>query len=346
MLSRRSLLGAAAAIASPVYLKEGFAQAPETTLKLHHMLPPVSVVHSRFLAPWAKTVEEASGGRLKIQIYPTMSLGGAPPQLYDQAKDGVADIVWTVPGYTAGRFPTLETVELPFIANKRAMVTGRAISDFAEKHLKNELKDIRPLAVWTHDHGLIHANKLIKTQADMAGLKLRFPTRLAGEALTALGANAIGMPVPQVPESLANKVLDGCVVPWEIVPALKLHELVKFHHEIPASPTFYVASFIVAMNNAKFDGLSNESKEVITKFSGQYAASMASKVFDDIAVENSALVVKRAGNTITQIEQGEVDNWVKATKPVWDRWMKAQQDRGVNGENLVADLQGLMKKYS
>ena len=77
---------------------------------------------------------------------------------------------------------------------------------------------------------------------DLKGLKLRLPTRLAGEALKALGATAIGMPIPQVPESLAQRVIDGCVVPWEVVPAIKLHELVKFHTEIPGSPTLYTAS--------------------------------------------------------------------------------------------------------
>ena len=95
---------------------------------------------------------------------------------------------------------------------------------------------------------------------DLKGLKLRFPTRLAGEALRALGATAIGMPIPQVPESLAQQVIDGCVVPWEVVPSIKVQELVKFHTEIPGSPTLYTASFILAMNKAKYEGLSAERR--------------------------------------------------------------------------------------
>jgi TRAP-type transport system periplasmic protein len=344
MLSRRHILGAA--VASPVYLKEGFAQSAEATLKLHHMLAPLSMAHQKFLAPWAKIVEDASGGRLKINLFPAMQLGGAPPQLFDQAKDGVVDMIWTVPGYTAGRFPMMETIELPFVANKRAIVNSKAFQEFGDKHLKNELKDVRPICVWTHDHGLIHSNKQIKTAADMQGLKLRFPTRLAGEALKALGANAIGMPVPQVPESLANKVLDGAVVPWEIVPALKIHELVKYHTEIMGSPTLYVASFIFAMNNGAFDKLSNESKEVIVKHSGQFAAQMAAKAWDETAAQVSDMISKRPGNTITQIDAAEAANWQKMTQPVTDGWFKTMKEKGLNGEELLADLQSLLKKHA
>jgi TRAP-type C4-dicarboxylate transport system substrate-binding protein len=86
------------------------AKAQEVTLKLHHFLPPVAHAHKNMLAPWAKKVEEASGGRLKIEIYPAMQLGGKPPQLADQARDGVVDIVWTLPGYTPGRFHSLKPI--------------------------------------------------------------------------------------------------------------------------------------------------------------------------------------------------------------------------------------------
>ena len=115
------------------------------------------------------------------------------------------------------------------------------------------------------------------------------PTRLAGEALKALGATAIPMPIPQVPESLAQRVIDGCVVPWEVVPAIKLDELVKFHTEIPGSPTLYTASFFLAMNKAKYDGLPPDLKAAIDKNSGMKFAELAGKMWDDAG----ALVLER-----------------------------------------------------
>lgn len=274
-VSRRKFLAATgAALAAPAIARPAFAQA-QVTLRLHHFLPPVSNGHAKMLAPWAKMVEESSGGKLKIDIFPSMQLGGTPPQLYDQARDGVVDIVWTLPGSTAGRFPSTEVFELPFIGARRGIVNAQASQEYADANLAKETADIKLLSFWSHDHGLIHANKEVRTMDDLKGLKLRSPNRLAGEGLKALGATAVPMPIPQVPESIAQRAIDGAVVPWEVVPAIKLDELVKFHTEIPGSPTFYTASFFLAMNKAKYDGLPPDLKAALDKNSGMVFARLA-----------------------------------------------------------------------
>lgn len=345
MIARRDLLAlAGAAVALPAVTRFALAQTPQVTLKMHHFLPPVSNGHAKFLAPWAKKVEAETGGRIKIDIFPSMQLGGTPPQLYDQARDGVADIVWTLPGTTAGRFPKIEVFELPFTAAKHAVPNSKALQEFSEANLKDEFKEVHPICFWAHDHGLIHANKQVKTQEDLKGLKLRFPTRLAGEALRALGANAIGMPIPQVPESLAQGVIDGCVVPWEVVPAIKVHELLKYHTEIPGSPTLYTATFILAMNKPKYESLPADLKKVLDANSGQFAATMAGQMWDDQAVVVSEMVKKR-GNTITVISEAEKARWVKATEPVIAAWVKAMKDKGQDGGKLLDTAKALIAKY-
>ncbi|RDJ27191.1 C4-dicarboxylate ABC transporter [Bosea caraganae] len=341
---RRFLTLAGSAVAAPAVLPATRANAQEVTLKMHHFLPPVSNGHAKFLKPWADKVAAESGGRIKIDIFPSMQLGGTPPQLFDQARDGVADLVWTLPGNTPGRFTGIEAFELPFVPNKRALVNSLALTDYAEEHLKDEFKEVKPICFWAHDHGLIHANKQVKTMEDLKGLKLRFPTRLAGEALRALGANAIGMPIPQVPESLAQRVIDGCVVPWEVVPSIKVQELVKYHTEIPGSPTFYVATFILAMNRAKYDSLPADLKAVIDKNSGLAAAAMAGKVWDEQAVIVSDLVRKR-GNIITVLEEPEAARWRKTTEPVIEGWVKTAKDKGLDGEKLLASARALLAKH-
>lgn len=341
---RRFLALAGGTLAAPALLREGYAQSPQVTLRMHHFLPPVSNGHARFLAPWAKKVEDESQGRIKITIFPAMQLGGSPPQLFDQARDGVADLVWTLPGNTPGRFPGIETFELPFVAHRRAVVNSLALQEFADANLAQEFREVKPICFWAHDHGLIHANKAIAKQEDLQGLKLRFPTRLAGEALRALGVNAIGMPIPQVPESLAQRVIDGTVVPWEVVPAIKVHELVKFHTEIPGSPTLYTATFILAMNRAKYDGLPADLKAVIDKNSGQTAAAMAGRVWDEQAVVVSDMVRKR-GNTITTLAEDEAARWRKTTQPVIDNWLKTSKERGIDGEKLLADARAAIAKH-
>jgi TRAP-type C4-dicarboxylate transport system substrate-binding protein len=343
-VSRRKFIAAAGAtLAAPAIARPAFAQA-QVTLKLHHFLPPVSNGHAKMLAPWAKMVEADSGGKIKIDIFPSMQLGGTPPQLYDQARDGVVDIVWTLPGSTAGRFPSTEVFELPFIGARRGIVNAKASQEFADANLAKETSDIKLLSYWSHDHGLIHSNKEVKTMDDLNGLKLRSPTRLAGEALKALGATAIPMPIPQVPESLAQRVIDGCVVPWEVVPAIKLDELVKFHTEIPGSPTLYTASFFLAMNKAKYDGLAPDLKQAIDKNSGMKFAELAGNMWDDAG----ALVlerVKKRGNTLTTISEEEKAKWIKATAPVAEGWIKQVKDKNLDGAKLIEQAKALVAKY-
>ncbi|HWV80582.1 MAG TPA: TRAP transporter substrate-binding protein [Hyphomicrobiaceae bacterium] len=342
-ITRRQLTLGASALAMPSLLTRAHAQAV-VTLKLHHFLPAVANGHAKMLVPWVKKVEADSQGKIKIDIFPAMQLGGTPPQLYDQARDGVADIVWTLPGSTPGRFPTTEVMELPFIAAQRGIVNARAGQALADLHLKDEVKDVKLLAYWAHDAGHIHSNRPVKTMDDLKGLKLRNPTRLAGEALKALGATSIGMPIPQVPESLAQRVIDGCVIPWEVVPAVKVQELVKFHTEIVGSPTLYTASFFLAMNKAKYESMPADLQAVIDRNSGMAFADLAGNMWDTEAVNIRKLVANR-GNTIIQLDAAEKARWAEATKPVYAAWIDQVKAKGLDGNKLVETARGLVAKY-
>jgi TRAP-type C4-dicarboxylate transport system substrate-binding protein len=346
MVNRRFILKAtAASLAAPAIITSASAQTPEVTLRMHHFLPAVSNGHARFLRPWADKVQTESNGRIRIDIFPAMQLGGAPPALFDQARDGVVDLVWTLPGNTPGRFPGIETFELPFTAHKRAIVNSRALQEFADANLQNEFREVKPICFWAHDHGLIHANKPVTSLDDMRGLKLRFPTRMAGEALRALGANAIGMPIPQVPEALAQRVIDGAVVPWEVVPAIRVHELVRNHTEIPGSPTLYTATFILAMNRARYDALSADNKRVIDANSGLAAASMAGRVWDEQAVTVEAMVRGR-NNTVNVLSEAEAARWRTATEPVIANWQNTVRERGLDGARLLESARALIAKHA
>jgi TRAP-type C4-dicarboxylate transport system substrate-binding protein len=175
---------------------------------------------------------------------------------------------------------------------------------------------------------------------DLKGLKLRFPTRLAGEGLTALGADAIGMPIPQLPEALAQGVVNGCVIPWEVVPSLKIHELVEHHTELSGSPTFYTATFVLAMNKARYEGLPAELRQVLDAHSGLEQAAIAGAAWDK-ASGAAREKVAQAGNEIFTLPEDEVARWRQATQPVVDAWVKATPE----GEQLLEQARALIAKY-
>jgi len=345
-LNRRTFIAASgAALVAPAVLRSGAARAQDAvSLRLHHFLPPVSNVHQHLLMPWAKTLDEQSGGKLKVEIFPAMQLGGKPPQLYDQAANGVVDIVWTLPGNTPGRFPSTEVFELPFIPAQKATVNAPAAQEYGELHLAKETADTKILCFWGHDQGLLHTNKEIKTKDDLAGLKLRNPTRLAGEALAALGATPVGMPVPQVPEALAQGAIDGCVIPWEVVPSVKVDELTKFHTEIPGNPTLYIATFFLAMNKAKYEGLAADVKKVLDDNSGAAFAKAAGAMWDTVGAEVRKTI--EAKSAVSAIADDEKARWVEATRPVHDKWIADVKAKGLDGEALIKSAQDMIAKYS
>ena len=321
------------------------ARAAEVTLKLAHFLPPVAPAHAKLLKPWAEQVEAASDGRISIRIYPSMQLGGSPAQLFDQVRDGVADLAWTLPGYTPGRFPRLETFELPFVAAPTALVNAQAVQEFATTQLGDELGDVHLICAWAHDQGVLHSRKPITDLAGMQGLKVRFPNRLTGEALTALGASAIGMPVPQVPESLASGVIDAVVVPWEVVPAVKIQELVQYHVQFPGTPTFYVATMLVAMNKARYEGMPDDLRAIIDAHTGMETAILAGKAFDEGSVAGKKAAEKR-GNSIITLSEEETARWREKTRPVVDNWLTAKKSEGRRRRQAAGDGAGADRQVS
>ena len=341
----RALLAAAMLTAT---LVPAAAEAQEVTLRVHHFLPPPSVTHKDFIEPWARKVEAESGGRIKIEIYPSMQLGGKPPALYDQVRDGVVDIVWTLPGYTAGRFPTIEVFELPFMAAS-AEATSQAAHAFYKKHAVEEFADVHPLMVHVHAPGTLHLRGApVKTLEDLKGLKLRAPTRMTNAALQALGATPIGMPVPAVPESLARGVIDGAALPYEVALPLKVHELTKSHTEIgggKGSRGLYTAVFLFAMNKARYEALPADLKKVIDDNAGTALAQRIGRLWDEAEVPGRQAAVD-SGAAFAIIEGAELARWQAATAGVAAGWIAERDAVGKDGQALVDDARALIAKYA
>ena len=210
-----------------------------------------------------------------------MQLGGTPPQLFDQAKDGVADIVWTLPTYQAGRFLKSEVFELPFMA-KNAETGSPALWEYVQKNSLDEFKGVKVLALHLHDGSLLHfSNKRVTNMDELKGLKVRAPTRIGTKFLTAIGAVPVQMPVPQVTESLAkvgDRRRDGAVGGRAGAQAAGSHEVPPRHGA--GVPKMSNSIFVIAMNQAKYDSLPPDLKKVIDANSGLELSKQIGKIFD------------------------------------------------------------------
>ena len=328
-------------------LVAGAVSAQTITLKVHHFLGPQSIQHTTMLKTWCDNIARDSNNRLNCQIFPAMQLGGSPPQLYDQAKDGVADVVWTVAGYSANRFVRSQVFELPFMMTN-AGATSRAAWDFVQKHAMDEYKDVKLLAVHVHGPGVLFTkNKPITKIEDLRGMKMRGPTATVTKMLANMGATPVGMPVPQVPEALSKGVIDGAVIPYEVAPGLKVNELTKYASETPkGSPALYTTFFVVPMNRARYDSLPADLKAVIDKNSGRELSAFLGSTQEGNDVPGRKAFVETPGYTITQIPAAEVDRWKKATDNLDDEWVADMNKRGFNGKAMLEDARALVQKYS
>ncbi len=320
--------------------------AQTVTLKLHHFVPAQSNQQKFWFEPWAKKLEQESGGKLKVEIYPSMQLGGRQPQLFDQAKDGVVDIVWTVAGTTPGRFPRLEVFELPFLSHAIGEKTAPAVWEFYETFAKDELKDVKPLAVWGFGKGVLFSKDVvIKTPADAKGLKLRASNRQTNDTFALIGAQPQSIPPPGVPEALAKGVVDGVVFPYDAVIPFKLDELTNRASEFGGDRTFYNSVLLFVMNKAKYEGLPDELKKVIDQNSGAALSRDLGRKWDEWDQIGRAAVLKR-NTPIHVIDGAELAAWKQATEPIYAKWIEERDKAGDKGADLVKAAQGLVAKYS
>jgi TRAP-type transport system periplasmic protein len=344
-IARRTFLASSiGTAAAPAIMRLARADTPPTTLKLHHAFSSVSSVHEKFIAPWARKVGAESDGRIRIDLFPSMQLGGAPAALFDQARDGSADIVFAAPSLTPARFPKIETFELPFVPSRRALVSSRALADFAAANLQDEFRDFYTICFCCSDRAVLHANHPVRTIEDVKDLKLHVQTRFAAEAMRTFGARPVIMPSAQLPVGISEHVIDACLDPWHLVPPLRLNDLLRSHTEF-SDFSLSARTYVLAMNRASYDRLPRDLKSVIDSNSGQPAAALAGAMWDIQAAAVANMVVERGDLIVTLLPEA-VAHWRKAAEPVIEAWRKEMKEQKVDGAKLLAAARTLLAKYA
>jgi len=310
------------------------ATAAEVDMNFAHFMPAGSWQNQDLFTAWANTVAEQSGGRINVTIFPAQTLGKAPAG-YDNAKNGVADIAWTVQGYTAGRFPLSHIVELPGLfetaevgscAFQKLYDSGALDQEYAETHV---------LFVHTHGQGHLHTKgKAVTTLADLKGLKIRHPTAVIGKLLEELGAEPVGMPAPAIYESMQRGAIDGYMLPYEAVKGFRVYEVSDHHTEFG----FYSLAFVQTMNKARYDSLPADLKKVIDDNSGMAWAVRAGKGFDQ--GDAVGLEATRGTGEFHKIEGAELAEWQAAADRTTAGYLKELDDQGLPGTDTYAKVKG------
>jgi TRAP-type C4-dicarboxylate transport system substrate-binding protein len=312
----------------------GLAAAParaQVTLAMSSWVPPSHML-SETQREWCGLLEQKSAGKIKCNQLPRAV--SAPPGTFDAVRNGLADLSFTVHGYTPGRFVTTQMAEFPFMGNS-AEATSVAFQRLYARYpaFADEHKGVKVIAVFTHGPGMVfNTKKPVQKIDDLAGLKWRVGGGMVNDITKALGMNVTLKPSTENYELLSTGVLDGTLFPAESVEAFKIDKVVRYATTFPGG--LYNTSFVFMMNQAKYDALAPELKKLVDDQSGEFAARMLGRGWDK--VDRRGLAFMQASGVAFSKADAPFVAAVKAkTAGLEDNWAKAAEARGLKDAKKV-----------
>jgi TRAP-type C4-dicarboxylate transport system substrate-binding protein len=316
------------------------ASSEVVTLRMHTFVPPVSSSY-KSLAAWVEKVEKAANGQLKIQLFGAMQLGGKAPDLYDQVKNGVVDLAWSLPGYKAGLFQAISVFEMPFMAG-RAPIVSPAVDEYARTVGAKEWSEIHPVVFHYAGASVLHLkDKRVTKMEDFEGLKIRTPSRESTGALKAMGAVPVPVPgVATMAEIMIHGVVNGVITPWGIARAIKVVDTATFHAEM----NMHGPTLALMMNKNSYAKLPPALKKAIDDNSGPAVAQWLGGRWehDD---QPGLKRAKELKHEVIELSDAEQARMRKVSQPVYDDWIKEMNGKGYDGAKLVAEAERLIAKY-
>lgn len=324
---RKTLIACVAAALIPAA-----AHAQEVKLRLAHFMPAASWQHTEMFEAWGKAVQEQSKGRIEVRVFPAQTLGKAVAG-YDNAVNRVAEVTWTVQGYTANRFPLSQLAELPGIFTTAAQGSCAFQKLYDSGALADEYKDSHVLYVHTHGLGHLHTrDKPVTRVAEVKGMKIRQPTPVIGRMLRAVGAEPVGMPAPQIYETTQRGAIDGFLLPWEAVAGFRADEVSNHHTELGV----YSLAFVLTMNKQVYQGLPPDLKKVIDDNSGARWAAVAGRGYDNADVSGRKKTLD--SGKLHSLTPEDRKAWEKAGAEAADSYVAELEAKGLPARKVLAQL--------
>jgi TRAP-type C4-dicarboxylate transport system substrate-binding protein len=331
----RWLLSAVVALA---FAGAAGAAAPEKPIELtYSIFFPATHKNTILAQDWAKEIEARSGGKVKITVFPSGTLTKAEV-CYDGVEKGISDIGMSVLGYTRGKFPLSEVLDLPMGVKTGAGATAMA-NAFYKKFSPKEFGDVKIMYLHAHGPGFLHTKKPVKTMEDLKGLKVRC-TGLSAKIVTALGGTPVAMPMGETYDALSRGVVDGSMSPQESLEGWRWGEVVKSSTECYGAA--YTTTFFVAMNKDKWQKLPKDVQGVIEKVNEEWVAKTGA-AWDAMDKSGKDFAAAKGNNSIA-LSEAENARWAAAVRPILDEYVTKMQARGLPGAEALAFCKEMLAK--
>jgi len=303
-------------------------------LKLADFQPPTHFVAEKGYKKFAETIAEKTGGEVTVTVYMGGELGAGPAEQYSRAVEGVADIAFGLPGYTASNFPVTLLSELPGVIQADTG-TERIMANI--DLLSSEYRRVVLLGLWNNAPNLLMtANKPVRSMADVKGLKLRVPSRNAGLVVSAWGGTPVSMPASEVYNAMQTGVIDGAMIDATALGAFKLEEVTKY---ITMGMDTTISDFFVIMNRDSFEGLTDDQQQIVMD-AGRQLALDGNAAWLGIADKSVADFAARDGKEVITLTPEAAAEFNAASAPVVEQVVAEVDGQGLNGSAYVKALKG------
>lgn len=335
--SRRLFAFGAAALALAAASAPLQAQEKPVQLKFAHWLPAQHPLAATGFLPWAKSVEEASGGSIKVTIFPAQQLGKAADH-YDMARDGIAQMTWVNPGYQAGRFPIIDAASLPFMVDKPGPASA-ALDAWYRDYAEREMKDVK--VCFAHLHvGTLHSKQPITEPGQIKGMKVRPANGTVGQMVSLLGGTSVQVSAPEARDALSKGVADAITFPWNSIITFGIDKAVSYHTDM----RLYAALFVWAMNKDFYAGLAPKQKQVIDDHCSNEWAMRVGNDWGGSEDKGRERIAALPGHTIVPLTAAQLDAWKQAVMPMQEQWIANADKAGYDGRKALADLRKMLEQ--
>ncbi|WP_338824100.1 Solute-binding protein [Moorella humiferrea] len=321
---------------------QGTKSSDVINLKLHHHEPPGSRLNQALLK-WADEVNQRTGGRVKITLFPGEALGKGK-DTYSIVTNGIADIGWLPTALMPGKFPLTEVANLPLLGINSSKNGAKIMWELYQtnQEVQKEYSEVKLLSIFCSGYQLIGtAKKPVNKLEDLKGLKLRTGGYGMTEFLKLMGGSPMNIPPPELYESIEKGVLDGFIFDWQGINSNRLYEVINYAVDVSVA----VIPQVFIMNKQKWDSLPPDIQKIFDELSGVYVAELVGEQAYDAANQEGRDYMQKRNKQVRRLTPEEEKQWQEAAKPVWDKWVAEQKAKGLDGQKALDQILQLVAKY-
>lgn len=330
-------LAAVGLVAALPFATPAIAQDKPVALRLGHWLPPSHPLQPAFIE-WGASLEKATGGTVKTQVFPAQQLGQAKDH-YDMARDGIADLTYVNPGYTPGRFPVIAGSEIPFLFSNGKSGSA-AIDAWYRKYAEKEMADVKVCMTFVHDPGTFHGKVKITKPDDVKGMKIRPGNASVARLVTLAGGTNVQVTAPESRDALERGLADAITFPWDSLFIFGIDKVVKYHMDAP----LYISNFVLAVNKGTYDKLSANQKKAFDEHCTSEMSEKVNTKWADAEAAGKARMLALPGHEGVKPTDSDIAAWRKIADEMTKAWYEDVKKVGVNGEQALNELKAELKK--